>query len=316
MALDDVDLDLTTADSLVALLDPTLGAEAITRLSGGILSSVFEVQTSDGRSIVVKVYPEQLHWKMEKEVFVYELLGGHALAAPVPEILAADDSKSVLRQNVFVMTKLDGGHVSSLLDRLNDTELAHINRQVGAFLRTLHQVRFDQFGYVGTDGIVGPHETNLAYMRFQFDKKLREFADLGGNENLRRDIARHVAEHEELLADCPRPSYCHNDCHYGNVLVLPGAGGCQVSGVLDFENVLAGDPLLDLAKAHCDSPRRSEMLLAALAEGYGNLRPDWRSALDLYVLYHWLELWDFLASLGQSDGLEDIAGEMQELAAA
>jgi aminoglycoside phosphotransferase (APT) family kinase protein len=211
------------------------------------------------------------------------------------------------------MTKLHGEHVYSVLDQLDDTELAQINRQIGAVLRTLHEVTFESFGYVGTDGIVEPHETNLAYMRFQFDKKLREFADLGGDDDLRLSIERHVAERDELLVGCRRASLCHDDCHYGNVLVLPAADGRWVSGLLDFENVVAGDPLLDLAKAHCYSPRRSEALLAALVEGYGDLRADWRDALDLYVLYHRLELWDWFAYLGQTDPLAGIADEMRLL---
>jgi hygromycin-B 7''-O-kinase len=57
------------------------------------------------------------------------------------------------------------------------------------------------------------------------------------------------------------------------------------------------------------------MLLAALTEGYGDLRPDWREALDLYVLYHWLELWDWLASLGQTEALDGLADEMRLLTA-
>src|SRR5919109_1578095 len=173
MALGDFDLDPTTADSVIALADPRLRAETITRLHGGDNSAVFDVRTRGGGALVVKVYSDLFHWKMEKEVFVYGLLRGHALPAPVPVVLAADDSKTLLRQNVLVMTKLDGENVLSLLDRLDDDELAHINRQIGAFLRSLHEVGFDRFGYVGTDGIVEPHDTNLAYMRFQFDKKLR-----------------------------------------------------------------------------------------------------------------------------------------------
>jgi hygromycin-B 7''-O-kinase len=247
-------------------------AETITRLVGGDNSAVFDVRSHDGRAVVVKVYSDLLHWKMEKEAFVYGRLRGRTTGAPVPEILAADDSKTLMTQNVLVMSKLDGDHVASLLDQLDDVELARINRQIGAILHSLHEVAFEHFGYVGTNGVVPSHETNLAYMRFQFAKKLREFTDLGGDDELRAAIERHVAEHAKLLADCARPSFCHNDCHYGNVLVLPATDGWKVSGLLDFENVLAGDPLLDLAKTHCYSPRRNETLLAALAEGHGDLR--------------------------------------------
>lgn len=52
------------------------------------------------------------------------------------------------------------------------------------------------------------------------------------------------------------------------------------------------------------------------AEGYGDLRASRREALDLYVLYHWLELWDWFVSFGQAERLEDIADEMRLLTAA
>ena len=108
---------------------------------------------------------------------------------------------------------------------------------------------------------------------------------------------------------------CHDDCHYGNVLVARDGGSWRVSGLCDFENVVAGDPLLDLAKTHCYSPRRSAATLAALAEGYGELRDGWRETLDLYVLYHWLELWDWLAFASKPKPLPAIADEMRLLVA-
>ncbi|MFL5936876.1 MAG: hypothetical protein ACJ76U_08520, partial [Gaiellaceae bacterium] len=86
------------------------------------------------------------------------------------------------------------------LDLANAGELATINRQVGALLRVLHDVRFEAFGYVDGTGVVSPHETNLGYMRFHFAKKLREFETFGGDLALVSAIERHVAAHEELLA--------------------------------------------------------------------------------------------------------------------
>jgi aminoglycoside phosphotransferase (APT) family kinase protein len=255
----------------------------------------------------VKVYSDRFHWMMEKEVFVYDLLRQRDVVAPVASILAADDSKALISQSFLVMTKLEGQHVLSLLGRLDERELVAINRQIGAILHTLHEARFEEFGYVGTHGVVEPHATNVEYMRFQFDKKLREFDELGGDGDLRRQMQRYVAEREELLVGCPRLSFCHNDCHYGNVLVLPASDGWRVSGLLDFENVLAGDPVLDLAKAHCYARRRSDATLGALADGYGSLRDDWRAALDLYVVYHWVELWDWFATLGQVEPRAGIA---------
>jgi len=183
------------------------------------------------------------------------------------------------------MSKLEGRLVVSLLDDLDEPELLAIDRQIGEILRTLHSIGFAEFGYVGTDGVVDPHPTNAAYMRFQFEKKLREFVDLGGDGEIRSSIEKVVAERAELLAGSVAPSFCQ------------------------------GDPLLDLAKTYCYSRRRSETMLAALAAGYGDLRDRWRDAADLYVLYHLLELWDSSAATAETAPLASIAEELRMLTA-
>jgi hygromycin-B 7''-O-kinase len=106
---------------------------------------------------------------------------------------------------------------------------------------------------------------------------------------------------EPLAAE--RAVFCHDDCHSGNLLVVPGDGEWRISGLLDSENVVAGDPLLDLAKAHCYDRYASERTLAALVDGYAGLGAGWRELLDLYVVYHWLELWVWWASTGTREPL-------------
>lgn len=203
------ELDLATA---AAIVKPRR-ARSVTRLSGGGNSAVFEVACADETAVIVKVYSELLHWKLEKEVFVYGLLAERGIALPVPSVLAADDSKTLLPHKVLVLTKLDGERVASLLEALDDGRLAEVNRQIGSLLRALHEVRFDAFGYVNGSGVVGPHETNLDYMCFPFAKKLHEFETFGGDADLARAIERHVASRDELFAGVRQPSFCHNDCH-------------------------------------------------------------------------------------------------------
>jgi hygromycin-B 7''-O-kinase len=316
MSVGDLDLDRVTASRLIAVADRRLHAASVERLTGGTNSAVFDVRTTTGRALVVKVHSDDFHWKLDKEVYVYELLRRHAVDVPVPEILIADDSKTLLPYNFAVMTKSEGQHVLSLLDELGDRDLEAINRQVGAILRTLHAVTFDEFGYVGTTGVVDPHATNVAYMTFQFEKKLGEFSELGGDEELRRAVEGYVAERSQLLVDCSRASLCHDDCHEGNILVCPGEEGWRISALLDFENVVAGDPLLDLAKVHCYSRRPSEAKLTALIDGYGEVRNGWREAIDLYVVYHLIELWDWFVSIGIDGPPVGITDQLRRLCAA
>jgi aminoglycoside phosphotransferase (APT) family kinase protein len=238
---------------------------------------------------VAKVYPENA--APAREVAVLRLLEGRKLTAPVPAVLG-------IHENVVVLTKLDGEIVRSRVD-LRDDELADVNRQIGAFLRSLHDVGADRFG--------AAYDTNLSFMRARFASRLDEFVVLGGDDGLRRRIADHFAAREQLFEGCVHPVLCHNDCHDANVLV----DGLRISGVLDFEGALAADPLLDLAKSYCYSSRGSEEQLLALVDGYGHVRADWSDAVELYVVYHLLELWDFMASFGQTALLDELARELR-----
>ena len=103
---------------------------------------------------------------------------------------------------------------------------------------------------------------------------------------------------------------CHNDLHVGNVLAQITEGGVRLSGVLDFEGALAGDhPLMDVAKAlyYLNAEARNAVL-----EGYGDTgRQHWSQTLDLYHLYFVLELWCWMAQIGNHQPLDKLALDLE-----
>ncbi len=108
---------------------------------------------------------------------------------------------------------------------------------------------------------------------------------------------------------------CHNDLHAGNVLAQITEGGVRLSGVLDFEGALAGDhPLMDVAKAlyYLNAEARNAVL-----EGYGDTgRQHWSQTLDLYHLYFVLELWCWMAQIGNHQPLDKLALDLEHFSAA
>jgi hygromycin-B 7''-O-kinase len=288
--------------------------DSVVPLHGGNNSAVFEVARADQR-VVVKIFSDALHWKMAKEAFVYRLLEPDA-GLPLAHVSKVDDSKSVVPFNVLVMTKLTGRHVHSLLPELGEEELMAIYREIGSLLHRLHSHRMEQFGYIGVDGVGEGFESNGAYMGHQFDRKVGQFVELGGSKDLCRAIADFVDDRKNVLDGCETAVLCHNDCHEGNVLVeRQGASGWRISGLLDLENALAGDPLLDISKTYSYSTRRGDATLGALVDGYGDLRSDWRQALDVYLVYHALELWDWFAQTRTTAPLTSIEEDMRRLTA-
>ncbi|MEU4588633.1 phosphotransferase [Kitasatospora aureofaciens] len=96
----------------------------------------------------------------------------------------------------------------------------------------------------------------------------------------------------------------------GNVLVARRPDGWEVSGVIDVENAIAADPLIDLAKTDYYSLGRGEPECSALFEGYGPLPADAVERLELYRLYHAVELWGWFRSIGTVGPVGGIADDI------
>jgi hygromycin-B 7''-O-kinase len=289
-------VDLLQAGLVLRPLWPDVAVTAVVPRSGGQLSPVFELRAAD-RVAIVKVYDEKWRWKQAKEAHVYRLLAAHGVA-PVPTVLRVEPDIAVIGRAFTVMTRLPGTPLSQTA--VDDP--ADVYRQLGRLLAAIHAIAQPAFGYVTTH-VLDPVPDNTTYMGRQFARKLREFLELRGSPRLHDRVQSYVAAHSDLFSRCVAPVLCHNDVDEGNVLVEDG----KITGLVDVENALAGDPWLDLAKADYYS-RRGQ--LSALLDGYG-AAPDGR--LRLYTVYHALELWDWFAATGQPQHLDSIAADMASL---
>jgi len=295
-----------------ALLDGTVPGggrvSACVPRTGGQLSTVYEARFADGAEpVIIKVYAPEWAWKQAKEAHVYGLLHvyGFGLAARILWTGTTRDGRACT-----VMTCLPGEPLVEAAASMTADEIAAVYRDMGSALADLHCIGQEAFGYLVT-GIVDAVPTNSAYMIRQFAKKLDEFAGLGGDALLRAAIERHIAQRSYLFGLCQRAVLCHNDFHEGNVLVASDDAGCwRVSGVVDVENMIAADPLIDLAKTDCYSIRGDQVKREALLAGYGPAGPQWADRLAIYGLYHELELWDWFASIGRADALDGLADDM------
>ncbi len=305
----DLEVPLATAQAIVDCACPGRTVADVCRIHGGEIAAVYQITfVGAPPPLVLKVYPDSLHWKMRKEASILALIDDR-LGVAVPRILLADDSKRLLGLNFILMTKLQGSILNRLEPSLTSQQLFSAYVQIGRVLREFHRIPMNAFGYIGPDGIWTEHLTNHAYLSFQFDRKLKEFIDRGGAVSLAERISGCVARWAHLLNECARPVLCHNDLHAGNVLVEIAEGAVQLTGVLDFEGALAGDPLMDVAKAlyYLTDEART-----ALLEGYGDTgRRNWSQTLDFYHLYFVLDLWCWMAQVGNTRPLDQLASDLE-----
>lgn len=307
-----VDLTMSTVAAMVSQVYPSVEVQSVAPLAGGKINAVFEITcTKLPAKLVLKIYADTYHWKMEKEVFLYGLLADRP-GVTVPTVLVTDASRALWPQDYTIMTKLDGVMLREAADAMSTEQLCSVYREMGLMLKQVHQVRFDAFGYVGTR-VIEPKMSNEDYMQYQFDKKLDEFQRLGADPVIRRAVRSYVDANTFLFDSCLSPSLCHNDFHDANVMVSRETG--RLVGILDVENAVAGDPLLDIAKTAIYPSQGKGSKLESLLEGYGELPPDGNARLRIYQLYHSLELWDWMMARDPSTPwLPAIAEDIRRLA--
>ncbi len=306
----DLQVSVAAAQSIVDRVAAGQAVAAVSRLHGGELAAIHEISFANPahRPLVLKVYPDTLHWKMQKEVMIAGLARDR-LSVAVPRILLADDSKELLALNWVLMTKLDGAVLGRIEAAFTPQERTSEHRQIGGLLREFHRIPMQAFGYIGANGIVTPHATNHAYLTHQFRRKLKEHGERGGDAALARRVADHVEARAHLFNGCTQAVLCHNDLHAGNLLATTTGGDVRLTGVVDFEGALAGDPLMDVAKAAFYLTEESRRALLA---GYGPIeREHWSQTLDLHHLYFVLELWCWMAQIGQTQGLAALARQLE-----
>jgi hygromycin-B 7''-O-kinase len=289
----DLQLSVATAHAIVDRAVSEQAVATVSKLHGGEIAAVYEIAFVDQAQppLVLKVYPDELHWKMQKGVTVVGLIQDR-LNMSVPRILFADDSKRLLGLNFTLMTKLDGSILGQLETTLASAQRVSAYAQIGRLLREFHRIPMEAFGYISPRGIWTAHATNQTYLTDQFQRKLKEFTVRGGDAGVVEQVARHVAGRAEMFGACT-PATCLPPLQMGALLL---------TGVLDFEGALAGDPLMDVAKSLYYLDAESKR---ALLQGYGAMdREHWRQTLDHYHLYFVLELWCWMAQIGNRQPLE------------
>ncbi|GAA3446648.1 non-ribosomal peptide synthetase [Planomonospora venezuelensis] len=288
-----------------------LGAEVerVVLRTGGEISAVYEVRCADRSlphpDLIVKLYPDLFTARLRKEMLVYDLLRGSGV--PAPSVVKWDESRRDLPHAYLVMTKVEGRPLSEVSGALPEPVIAGLYREMGTALRALHGVELREFGPV--DGVREPD--NEAYLGGQLDLRTAQFAEFGGDPALHAEIVGYVAARRHLLARCRTPVLCHHDFHERNVMVAEHDGSWHLTGVIDMENALGGDPLMDLAKTDYFAVRGDPVRRRELLAGYGGLPADWAERVALYRLYHALDQWGWLATIGETDTLAPITDEIR-----
>jgi len=189
------------------------------------------------------------------------------------------------------MTALEG---ASLWDRPRLDDLTAAWQQAGTDLRLLHEITLAGFGPLEAGPNDPPRGQRSAWCPLvdaAREAGLRFLADRGLlPTTAARTLERRLDEFAAIAASFTDGRLLHGDMEGGHIF----ASGTRYSGIIDFDQAQAGDPLWDLARVPLWD---GEGALDALLIGYGQdaVSPDERrDVLPLYlfafVMHHAVEV--------------------------
>ncbi len=317
-------LTVECAGELFAGLLPAHGPVcAVSRFAEGSVTGAYRIEFADAGSapVVLKIYGAGDRFAA-REARALRFLTGHGLDIS-PRALAFTSSAEALGGRPCLVCSLRPGRMLAELDaELTCAQRHEVYRQLGEVLKRLHAIPVGGYGDVNGQ-IRDPLPDNCTYMARMLKRDLRGFGENAGDPALGGKLAAHVTKHAAAFAECPRPAYCHGDVHELNLLAeVADDGICSLTGLLDPDNMHAGDPLMDLVRLDAFSMQGDQTKMAGLLSGYGVCVPgqqpgewpeSWRSRLPLYRIALALELYNWYTISGQTSQLPALDRELRAL---
>jgi aminoglycoside phosphotransferase (APT) family kinase protein len=273
-------LDFELADRIAQFHCQT-GLETLEPLEGGFFASVYAAVLKDKRKVVFKIAPAG------QGIMTYEqnmIHAEHAMVSlfkqiglPVPEVIAFDASRQFLERPFLIMSFLEGEPYPQVKASLSTDAQTDIEQQLGQILRRVHQITGTGFGGIA------PQAVRKETWREAFLEMLHQVLLDGEKLKVRLPCNAEVLEQQihsvaAVLDDVRVPRLVMFDLWDGNLLIDPSRG---ISGIIDLERALWGDPLLEYQfKSLQPSP--------AFVLGYGSnplLEPSAPMRRSLYNLF-------------------------------
>jgi aminoglycoside phosphotransferase (APT) family kinase protein len=261
-----------------ALAEHALGS-SVTQLATdhlGASNAIYFVTFADREQFVLRVSPVGQGDLVDQELWA--LNQARALGVPVPEVVFADTTQCDYPAPYMIMRRLPGE--SAFRAALTPQERAGILTQLGRHLRTIHGIPIAGAGYLESrDGAYsGRSPSWWTYVQEEFAHRLTKLPPTLLSTSIKGSLEHQIGR----IVAGPEPDQAvllHGDYQFKNFLVQDR----QVTGIVDFENLLVGDPAFDFCALHYWS-RDPATTVQHLLHGYGKI-PSERTLLRRLYFY-------------------------------
>ncbi|QUQ68560.1 phosphotransferase family protein [Kutzneria sp. CA-103260] len=246
-------------------------------------NTAYRLRLTDGSGLVLKIAPDPsmpgLSYErdlMRTETLFYRT----ATALPVPQVVHADFSRSVLDTDFLLMTELPGGNWYGLREEIGDADRERLRRDLGRLVAGLHRITGETFGYPQGETSPSWRTAFLGMLDALLADALRWETPLPRSVTQIRQL---IGANAYVLDDVTTPALVHFDLWPGNILVQDK----EITGVVDGERAFWGDPLAEMVSLALFGDIADD---AAFLDGYGGIEftDSARRRLALYRTYLYL----------------------------
>jgi aminoglycoside phosphotransferase (APT) family kinase protein len=236
-------------DLIRAMCQRAFGDDAhivcITRIGVGTYNSTYRLDLAGRAPVVLRVGPQRARQgRTDRDGMRNDYAAAPylvALGPLAPRVLAADFTHQLVARDYMFQNLLPGVPAETVLDSYTEQQRAAYFGQLGSITRVIHDVRGPWFGRVAGPG----YDTWSAALVAQFEAMAADFTDADLDPTDVIGILAAVQARRAVLDQISEPRLLHGDLWRLNILLDPDAAAPAITGVLDADAALWGDPLAD-----------------------------------------------------------------------
>ncbi len=217
----------------------------------GCDQDVWIVQTP-AQKVVVKLPKNDKRIRIQREVLACSFLAPKNII--VPTVLYHD--------NQYLIETFIEGTLGDQWD-YSDNSLKSIFTRIGQVLKRMHSVSTEGFGMIKTHELKGEFATQLDYVKPGFYDLLDGFRKTGLISKQEAAQTGHYFEQNILIIRNSDSVLLHADFCLSNLIITPDMN----IAVIDFADLTAGNPMIDLAKMYMNHYHDGGF--QAFSAGYG-----------------------------------------------
>jgi len=188
----------------------------------------------------------------------------------------------------FVETFLPERNLGEAED-VSDDETRMIMNELGETMRNLHSIKSEKFGYIALEGENQGRFDNWFEMFKEVNSSIDECAQaINLDEATIQKIQEIYTEQKDYLSGYNEPRLLHADLSCNNIRVHKENGKWSFNGIIDFADVLSGDPLYDFGEflgEGCGDWKQISFMEETYFDGGKKFTIAERKRIRFYALY-------------------------------